>query len=150
MLRLIVLLFGSGLLLSLPIRGVAQQLTVCIEGIRNHEGEIRLAFYRNDEEFKTDTPFRIEIVKKDTLTLTKPCLQFSGLEKGVYGLALLDDENNNGKLDYKLLVPDEGFGFSDYYPEKLVRPAFEDFDFYFDGKEKTVAITLRYILYLNP
>ena len=78
--RLIMLLFGSGLFLSLSIRGVSRELTVCIEGIRNHEEVIRLAFYRNDEGFKTDKPFRNEIVDKDTLNLTKSCLQFSGLE----------------------------------------------------------------------
>ena len=145
MLRFVILLLWSGLFL-MPVMGLSQELTVCIKGIRNHGGVLRLAFYKNEEEFKTDKPFRCEIVSKDTLNLTKSCLQFSGLEKGVCGLALLDDENNNGKLDYKLLVPDEGFGFSDYYPEKLVRPPFENFDFYFDGKEKNVEITLRYIL----
>lgn len=39
-------------------------------------------------------------------------LVFGDLPSGTYALALIHDENGNGKLDTMLGIPREGFGFS--------------------------------------
>ncbi len=122
----------------------SQTLTICVEGIRNNEGVIRLAFYQNDEEFQHDKPFRSETISKDTLSTNSFCMQYSGLKAGTYGIALLDDENENNRMDYKLLIPAEGFGFSDYYSEGTKRPKFDDFKFNLDQQEKKVYIRIKY------
>jgi uncharacterized protein (DUF2141 family) len=42
------------------------------------------------------------------------------LEQGEFGIALIDDENENSELDRNSIkVPKEGFGFSDFYLEQL-------------------------------
>jgi uncharacterized protein (DUF2141 family) len=42
------------------------------------------------------------------------------LEPGTYGITLVDDENKNGTLDKSFFgMPKEGFGFSNFFIEKL-------------------------------
>jgi uncharacterized protein (DUF2141 family) len=40
----------------------------------------------------------------------------------------LDDENLKDKMDYKLLLPTEGFGFSNFNPI-ILKSNFRDFNF---------------------
>jgi uncharacterized protein (DUF2141 family) len=74
-------------------------------------------------------------------------VQFA-LEPGVYGLCLLDDENNNGKMEYNFLgMPKEGFGFSDHYHTGITKPKFDSFKFTLSkNQDKDVTIKVRYIL----
>ncbi len=39
-------------------------------------------------------------------------IAFADLAPGTYALSLIHDENSNGKLDTRLIIPREGFGFS--------------------------------------
>ena len=67
------------------------------------------------------------------------------VKPGTYGIAILDDENNNQKMDYGLLLPKEGFGFSDYYHTGMSQPDFRKFSFVMGNASKTVFIKLRYL-----
>ena len=69
---------------------------------------------------------------------------FKGIPAGVYGLALLDDENKNTKMDYGWLLPKEGFGFGDYYHTKWSAPHFNDFKFYLNT-DRSVLMKIRYM-----
>ena len=121
----------------------SQSLTICIKGIRNDKGVIRLGFYQNEQEFRSDNPFRKETLTKDAIYENPLCVTYSDLKPGTYGIALLDDENENFQMDYKLLIPTEGFGFSGYTPKGLKRPNFDDFKFVFDQQEKSVSIRIK-------
>ena len=67
------------------------------------------------------------------------------LKPGTYGISILDDENNDGKMDYKLIrIQKEGYGFSNYYHTGMSRPNFEDFDFIIGNKNIFVKIKIRY------
>jgi uncharacterized protein (DUF2141 family) len=48
-------------------------------------------------------------------------------------------------MDYGLVLPKEGFAFSDFYLSGLKRPKFEDFDFVLKQEQKTVEMKLRYL-----
>ena len=134
------------LFLLIKVINPQSTLIICIDGIRNDKGVIRLAFYHNNEEFQTDQPFRNETLDKDSMANKSFCVQYSDLEPGIYGIALLDDENENFQMDYKLLIPEEGFGFSDLYPEELKKPKFDDFKFQLDYCEKRILIKIKYML----
>jgi uncharacterized protein (DUF2141 family) len=58
---------------------------------------------------------------------------------------VLDDENENGDMDYRLKRPTEGFGFSNYWHKGLFRPKFEDFRFELAETSKKVLVEMRYI-----
>lgn len=104
-----------------------QETAVHISGIRSSKGNILINIFRSTEEYEQQQPFK-------TLTFDKTNLQNGELNlrvkvaKGVYGFTMIDDENGNGKLDKNMIgMPKEGFGFSNFYMEKLKKPAFDQF-----------------------
>lgn len=92
-------------------------LTIKSSGFRNLEGEILFALYNRDgsipdEKYKNYYKKGIsKIDKNGTATFT-----FTNLAEGVYAVNILHDENKNGKIDKKFLlpIPNEGIGFSNY------------------------------------
>jgi uncharacterized protein (DUF2141 family) len=82
--------------------------------------------------------------KKDLAngTLTVNCV----LEPGTYGLTLIDDENENGKIDKNLIgMPKEGFGFSNFFMEKMKKPVFDDFKVELKFPNNKVGIKVKYM-----
>ena len=67
------------------------------------------------------------------------------LPSGTYGIAVLDDENSNDKMDYGLMMPKEGFGFSNFYLTGLSRPKFEQFKFVVGDANSSVVIRMKYM-----
>ena len=122
-----------------------QILTVHVSGIRNSSGTIRVCFYNTSESFDQEKPMLIKIEQKTKMANGVLTFSYSGLKTGVYGIAILDDENSNQKMDYGLILPKEGFGFSDYYHTGMSHPKFESFDFVLKNETKSVEIKLRYL-----
>ncbi len=119
-------------------------LTIKVTNIRNNSGQLQIQIYRNSENYQKQLPWKVkrfdkEAVKNNSLTCT-----FTGIEEGEYGVALLDDENANKEMDYTMFVPDEGFGFSDYYHTAWSKPKYENFKFQFKD-DKTISIKIRYV-----
>jgi uncharacterized protein (DUF2141 family) len=105
---------------------------------------MQLQLYRSQNSFSAETPYKtFRISKKDVSGKT---LQYkiTGLSPNHYGIALLDDENKNKKMDYGLIYPKEGFGFSNYYHKGWSRPKFYDFKFYLK-EDKAVIMKVRYM-----
>lgn len=124
----------------------AQTLTIQLSGLRNTSGNIRLAFYSNAQSFDDEKPLFVRKVTKQELLKNKGLITYNDLKPGVYGIAILDDENTNDKMDYGWVLPEEGFGFSDYYHSGMTRPTFEKFDFVLEKENtKTVQIKVRYL-----
>jgi uncharacterized protein (DUF2141 family) len=123
----------------------AQTLTIHVAGIRNAEGSIRLGFYSTSESFDKEQALFIRTVPKTTMSKGQLTITYTDLKPGTYGIAVLDDENSNQKMDYGLILPKEGFGFSDYYHSGMTRPKFSQFDFVLGKDSKSVTIVLRYM-----
>lgn len=124
----------------------AQTLHIQVSGLRNTLGNIRLAFYSNAQSFDEEKPLFVRKVSKKELLENKLLITYNDLKPGVYGIAILDDENTNDKMDYGWVLPEEGFGFSDYYHSGMTRPTFEKFDFTLNKEEtKSVKIKVRYL-----
>ncbi|MGE0635902.1 MAG: DUF2141 domain-containing protein [Bacteroidia bacterium] len=105
----------------------AQNIEVKIAGMRSTSGQIHIKIFKDDQSFKDDKEYRKLSYKKDGALNGEMTVKFS-LEPGVYGFALLDDESNNGHMDYNFIgLPDEGFGFSNFYLTGLNRPKFDLF-----------------------
>lgn len=117
---------------------------VQIKNIRNSKGRIQLQVYRNQESFEKETPWKSLTIPKNKMVNNQLTYTFKDLNAGVYGIALLDDENCNTEMDYGWLLPIEGFGFSDYYHKAWSKPKFHDFKFYLN-KNKTATVVIRYL-----
>ena len=75
-------------------------------------------------------------------------LTFKGVKPGRYAIALLHDENGNGKADRAaMMIPKEGFGFSRdakvrFGPPKFAEAAFD----VAPGASEKLTIRMRYML----
>lgn len=119
-------------------------ITVTISNVRNSNGRIQLQVYRTSESFAAENPYKELYVSKSSLKNKTMTYTIYGLESGTYGLALLDDENANKKMDYGWVMPEEGFGFSDYYHASWSKPKFDQFKFSLSS-DKKVGMKIRYL-----
>ena len=69
------------------------------------------------------------------------------MKPGRYAIALLHDENSNGKADRVLgMMPKEGFGFSRDAPVRMGPPKFRDAAFDMGTSDRELTIKMRYLL----
>jgi len=124
---------------------MAQTLNIKIENIRNSKGRIYLGFFRDDPSFQEEKPFLEKRFSKESMENGSFSVQVT-IPQGLYGIVLLDDENNDDEMEYNWLgIPREGFGFSDFYLKGFRRPVFSDFDFIMTDSNKYIRIVIRYI-----
>ena len=106
---------------------LTQNVEVRVTGIRNNKGFIIISIFKDQVTFAKEKPFMSKKFDKKEMRENNLLAKFH-LEEGIYGFALLDDENNNAKMEYSFLgIPEEGFGFSNYYHTGFTRPKFESF-----------------------
>ncbi|MCX7954355.1 MAG: DUF2141 domain-containing protein [Bacteroidales bacterium] len=124
----------------------SQNVEVIITNIRSTKGQIIIKAYKDNKSFQDNQPYSTYKVNKNqmqkgTITIT------INLTPGIYGLALLDDENNNNTMDYNFFgIPTEGFGFSNYYLNKMAKPNFDEFKFTVTPNQVTqVKIKIKYM-----
>jgi uncharacterized protein (DUF2141 family) len=83
-------------------------------------------------------------VDVDPKTL-KARVVWADLAPGVYAVAVLHDENGNGKMDTNILgIPKEGHGASNNPAPKRRPPTFEEAQFTLAGPQQTVEVKLEY------
>ncbi len=85
---------------------------------------------------------RTTVPASEDLTIT-----FTDVEPGEYAIALLHDENDNGKADRVLgMMPKEGFGFSRDAKVRMGPPKFDDAVFEHGEDAQSLTIKMRYML----
>jgi uncharacterized protein (DUF2141 family) len=135
---LLSLLLGTGA--SAP----AQTVYLRFSGIRSPKGQIIVKVYTDDKGFEDNKPIKtVKFTKRSAGTMAATI----DLEPGTYGLALLDDEDGNTKMEYNMIgMPKEGFGFSDFYLTGLKKPKFDQFKFTLSpNQKKNIEMKIRYL-----
>lgn len=133
------------LLLHTCTGAISQTITIQFTGLRNNQGRIQIQFFDTKEHFDKETPLFTKLASKSSMVNGQLTFTCSGIKPGTYGIAILDDENSNTKMDYGILLPKEGFGFSDYYHTALSKPDFNKFSFNMTSGVRTVRIKVRYL-----
>lgn len=123
----------------------AQTLTIEFTNIRNNKGQLLLGIYTNQDDYAKEKAIKKLTVYKTEVKNGKISTKVEGLTPGTYGIALLDDEDFDREMTYGLILPKEGFAFSDYYHKGMSRPTFHDFDFNLGKEDKTVTMKIRYL-----
>ena len=141
---LILIPFVFGSFSIIPSADGTHDITVKITNIRSSKGRIQLQVYRTGESFAAENAYKQLYISKKSRKNKSVSYTISGLKTGTYGLALLDDENLNKVMDYGWLLPEEGFGFSDYYHTAWSKPKFKQFKFYL-STDKSVGMKVRYM-----
>jgi uncharacterized protein (DUF2141 family) len=118
---------------------------VRIPDIRNSTGTVACAL------FESPTGFPIEFLHYATNVMvikvrdTRARCDFEDIPPGTYALAVVHDENMNGRLDTGLLgVPLEGYGFSNDAKAWFGAPSFSAASFPYDGRNLELTISLHY------
>ena len=76
---------------------------------------------------------------------TQARCDFEDIPPGTYALAVIHDENMDGKLDTNWFgVPTEGYGFSNDAQGWLGAPSFSAASFTYDGRNLELTISLHY------
>jgi uncharacterized protein (DUF2141 family) len=123
----------------------SKNVTVEFSNIRNANGHLQISLFKTEEEFKNEKPFFKMKIAKSTVVNSKMTVQLN-LPMGKYGLAVLDDENNNEKMEYNMFgIPKEGFGFSNYYHAGFTRPVLSQFMVSIDNTPVYLKFGLRYM-----
>lgn len=123
----------------------AQTLTLKFTNIRNSAGVFRIGIYIDEDSYKNGDPAFYRTASKENVKDGMLNVKYDDLKSGIYGIVVLDDENSNDKTDFGIILPDEGFGFSNYIIDKLCAPDFSDFSFILNY-DKTVTIRITYLL----
>lgn len=136
-----------GLIFSLLISNVlfSQTITIEITNVRSTEGHLLLGFYTNDVDYQSKTAILKKTVLKTNLKDGKVHVDIEGFKPGTYGIALLDDEDWDRKMAYKLFLPNEGYAFSNYHHTEFRKPVFEDFQFELGNEDKKVIMRCTYL-----
>ena len=72
-------------------------------------------------------------------------LDFGEVPEGRYAVAIIHDENANGRMDKRLMMPSEGYGFSRDAPVHFGPPSFDRAAFEVDAPEQHQPIRMRYL-----
>lgn len=135
-------------LLASPI--AAQQggvdVTVEITNLRNHGGTVRACMTDDPERFPrcqdNARSHRVVVPAGEASVL-----RFHNVQPGTYAIALLHDENDNGRADRALsMIPREGFGFSRDARVRMGPPDFEEAEFTVGTTSQRQTIRMRYML----
>jgi uncharacterized protein (DUF2141 family) len=119
---------------------------VDVTELRNAKGVVRACMTHDPGSFPrcrgVDGAYGETVPAAQRLTFT-----FRDVKPGTYAIALLHDENNNGKADRVLgMMPKEGFGFSRDAKVSMGPPKFGSAAFDVDGKPVRQSIRMRYML----
>lgn len=122
-----------------------QEVRIEVSGLRNAKGLVRICMTPHKARFpecKGDsTAFTASVPAGEARQVT-----FAHVPPGHYAIALLHDENSNGKADRALLIPREGFGFSRDAKVVMGPPSFADAMFDVGQAPVRQAIRMRYLL----
>src|SRR5512135_3554599 len=118
---------------------------VKVLNIRNSAGTVACALFESSAGFPTEyLRFATNIMAIKVRDKQARC-DFEDIPPGTYALAVIHDEDMNGKLNTNLLgIPKEGYGFSNDAKSLLGAPSFSAASFKYDGKNLDLAISLHY------
>ncbi|RVQ67637.1 DUF2141 domain-containing protein [Croceicoccus ponticola] len=145
------MIFSTRILLPLaavPLLGatppVGADVTVMVSNMRSANGLVSACLAHEKAAFP-------DCSGPGGLDMTVPAgkakaFTFRNVVPGRYAIALLHDENSNGKIDKALMIPREGFGFSRDAPVRMGPPPFSAAAFEVGEDDISQPIKMRYIL----
>jgi uncharacterized protein (DUF2141 family) len=123
----------------------AQETQIKVTDIRSGKGKIVLNVFKDNDSYDKNQPYKKLTFDKKTLVNGTLNVHF-GLEPGVYGITLVDDENEDGKINKNFVgIPKEGFGFSNFFMTKMKKPSFDDFKVDLKSPEHQIEIKVKYM-----
>ena len=141
--------FAALMFAGLPALAVAQSpcpgIHVQIQNIKNSTGTVACALFESPEGFPIEYLRYATNLMVIKIRDTQARCDFLDIPQGTYAIAVVHDENMNGKLDTNRLgIPKEGYGFSNDARGLLGAPSFSAAGFQYDGQNLGLEISLHY------
>ncbi len=119
-------------------------LEIRFTGIRTEEGSMAVGINTSSKGWPKKAQIQLQLPKenmKDSVFVVRiPDLPF-----GTLAISVLDDVNDNVKMDQTLGIPKEGFGFSNNASIRfLAPPKYESCTFEFGESMQQISIKLEY------
>lgn len=121
------------------------RIHVEIRDLKNSNGSVACALFESPEGFPADYLRQATNIMSLKVRDHLARCDFEAIPPGTYALAVIHDENMNGKLDSNMLgVPTEGYGFSNDAMGLWGPPSFQAASFVYDGVSLDLTIRLHY------
>jgi uncharacterized protein (DUF2141 family) len=118
---------------------------VKVMDIRNSAGTVDCALFDSPVGFPVEVLLSATNVMVIRVRETEARCDFEDIPPGTYALAVIHDENMNGKLDINFIgIPKEGYGFSNGAKGLFGAPSFSAASFQYDGGTLNLTISLHY------
>ena len=119
-------------------------LDLSISGLRSLKGNILICLTPNAKAFPNCA--KDAQARKVILPAAKAAnVRFADLAPGIYAIALVHDENGNGKMDVAIMIPREGYGFSRNAMGSFGPPKFVAAQFGIAPGENAQAVKVKYM-----
>ena len=114
-----------------------------VSGFKNTRGTLNCRLFSKAADFPDDEGI---VTLRVPITGPNTSCSFSNVEPGTYAIAVVHDENGNGKLDKNFVgVPSEGYGVSNNKTYALSAPKWDESTFKLGATEsKALQVKLRY------
>lgn len=124
--------------------GPAQPVSLVLDGLRSNRGQILVCLTRNAAHF----PDCSKDPEKRHFTVAAKAgpIPLGAVAPGDYTIAIVHDENGNGKLDTFAGIPREGVGFSRNPVLRFGAPSFRSASFPVAGAPVEQVVKLKYFL----
>lgn len=132
-----------GLMGAAPV-SQPQPLSMALEGLRSAKGRVLVCVTRSPDHFPdcSKDPDK----RHFTVAASGGPVPLGQLAPGNYAIAIIHDENANGKLDTFAGIPREGVGFSRNPVLRFGAPSFRSASFAVTGGAVEQDIRLKYFL----
>jgi uncharacterized protein (DUF2141 family) len=118
---------------------------VAILNIRNSRGTVDCALFDSSDGFPIEFLHSASNVMVIKVRDSQARCDFEDIPAGTYALAVIHDENMNGKLDVDWIgIPTEGYGFSNDAKASISAPSFSAASFSYDGESLELTIAMHY------
>lgn len=140
---------AGAMMAALAAPAVAQSpcpgIHVQVLDIRNSAGTVDCALFESAGGFPVEFLLSATNVMVIKVRKTQARCDFEDIPPGTYALAVIHDENMNGKLDVNALgIPKEGYGFSNDARAWFGAPTFAAASFKYDGRNLDLTIAMHY------
>jgi uncharacterized protein (DUF2141 family) len=118
---------------------------VNILNIRNSTGTVACALFDTPDGFPLEFLSSATNVMVIKIRKSQARCDFEDIPPGTYAMAVIHDENMNGKLDTNWMgIPTEGYGFSNGAKAATGAPSFSAASFKYDGQNVDLTMSLQY------
>jgi uncharacterized protein (DUF2141 family) len=130
--------------ISITVYSQNRKITVNINGFKSDKGKCLIYLYNDKTGFPTDTEKAIKTAYAGIIK-GKSTIVLNNIADGEYAIAVIHDENDNGKLDKNFIgMPKEGVGVSNNARGHFGPPSYNDAKFQLN-KELISNIIVKYL-----